>query len=121
MDNVAASILSSGTEPPRSKYKHSRFVRWWSWRMLLLKQQVGRFLNWLHVPGFIRPMEMYDELITHSLLEVRVTPLFTIISVDGRDYYFYRISGKFDGTGMSVSCPASANPLDACGFGQASE
>lgn len=105
----------------KKKNRTSRLARWWSWQALLLKQQVGRFLNCLGVPGFIRPMEMYDELITHTLLQVRATPLFTIISVDGRDYYFYRISGKFDGTGMCVSCPISANPLDDCRLGSAQE
>lgn len=106
-DDIAASILSSGTEPAPLGYKRN----WWAHRWILFqdwrKWQTGRFLNWLGVPGFIRPMEMYDELITHSLLQVRVTPLFTIVTVDGKDFYFYRISGKYDGTGMSGSWTTS--------------
>lgn len=119
MTNVMAPDVSPA-EVQRLIDERSQWARW-STRQRWLKLQVRRFLKWLGVPGFIQPTEMYDELITHSLLQVRVTPLFTIFSVHGKHYYFYRISGKFDGTGMCVSCPTSANPLGDCRLGQAQE
>lgn len=44
-------------------------------------------------------MRLEDEL-TGRAIEVRVEPLFIVFSVDGRDYYFRRFSGRFDGTGL---------------------
>jgi len=36
-------------------------------------------------------------------LEIKVGIIYTRISVNGRDYYFSRLSGKFDGTGSGCS------------------
>ena len=56
------------------------------------------FLNRLGLPGFIQPFE-FEDLVTGQKLKFTVSPFFTVISIDGRDYYFYRHNGKFDGTG----------------------
>jgi len=68
-----------------------------------LKQILGRILNYFHIPGFVKPTKIFDDL-TKTRLEVKLSGFFTIISVDGRDYYFRRLSGKFDGTGMIYGC-----------------
>lgn len=59
----------------------------------------GLLLNRLHLPGAIRPMRVHDD-VTGVDLEVRVSALFTVVSVEGRDFYFRGVSGTFDGTGM---------------------
>jgi hypothetical protein len=61
---------------------------------------LGNALN-LFAPGFVRPVDCYDQL-TRTHLKIEVCTLFTIISVDGRDYYFYRLTGGYDGSGMSA-------------------
>ena len=63
-----------------------------------VKAWAGNLANRLGLPGTIRPLRYLDPL-TGCLIEVRVGNLFTVISVDGRDYYFRRFSGRFDGTG----------------------
>jgi hypothetical protein len=61
---------------------------------------VGRLLNKLGVPAAIKPMEVTDA-ITKQHVAVAVDDLFVRVSVDGRDYYFDRLTGRFDGTGSA--------------------
>jgi hypothetical protein len=58
----------------------------------------GRLLNKMGAPAAIRPVEIVDN-ITNQRVAVAVDDLFVTVSVDGRDYYFDRITGRFDGTG----------------------
>jgi hypothetical protein len=55
----------------------------------------------LRAPGAIRDAEIKDAL-TGQAVSVVVGVLYVRISVDGRDYYFDRVTGRFDGTG---ACP----------------
>jgi len=64
-----------------------------------VKEMVGRVLRFASVPGAIRESRIEDSL-TGQEIEIRVGLLFTRISVNGRDYYFNRLTGRFDGTGM---------------------
>jgi hypothetical protein len=59
----------------------------------------GQLLNSLRIPGTIRAFHFNDP-VSHQTIDIRVGDLFTKITVDGRDYYFHRLTGKFDGTGM---------------------
>ena len=65
-----------------------------------MKAGVGRLLNKLRVPAPIQPIEINDE-VTKQRVVVAVDDLFVRISVDGRDYYFDRLTGRFDGTGSA--------------------
>jgi hypothetical protein len=65
-----------------------------------LRAGVGRLMNKLGVPAAIQPIEITDEL-TKQHVAVNVDDLFVCVSVDGRDYYFDRITGRFDGTGSA--------------------
>lgn len=67
------------------------------------KQLLGKILNYFHIPGFVKPTKIYDDL-TETHLEVNLSGFFTRITVNGRDYYFHRLSGKFDGTGIIYKC-----------------
>ena len=73
------------------------------------KQLLGKILNYFQIPGFVRPTKIYDNL-TKARLEVKLSGFFTIISVDGKDYYFRRLSGKFDGSGMNYCCDIAPPP-----------
>jgi hypothetical protein len=43
-----------------------------------------------------------NDAITGHRIQVKAGTLFTCITVNGRDYYFHRLTGKFDGTGSCV-------------------
>lgn len=51
-------------------------------------------------PGFVRPMEIHDP-VTRDTFTVRQNATYTVITLNGRDYYFDRVSGEFDGTGYT--------------------
>lgn len=75
-------------------------------KLTILKSRLReRFLKLLRRTGF--PGQIQDAVIDDSLtgqhVEVKVGLYFTKISVNGRDYYFHRLTGRFDGTGMG--CP----------------
>lgn len=67
-----------------------------------LTEYIGSIFAALRVPGFIAPTSISDSC-SGQRIEIKVGAIFTRISVNGRDYYFNRLSGKFDGTGMGCS------------------
>lgn len=70
------------------------------WQILRSRgtEQLHRLLNRLGVPGVIRPMR-YHDAVTGQQIEVKTGVFFTVVSIDCRDYYFDRVTGRFDGTG----------------------
>jgi hypothetical protein len=74
------------------------------WAILLgrVREGVRRALTRLGLPGALRSVLIEDEL-TGQRLEITIDPLFTRISVNGRDYFFDRLTGRYDGTGMGCS------------------
>ena len=79
-----------------------------------LRVAVGGFLNRVRVPGAVQPVDVTDN-VTGQCLSVAVSALYTRITVNGRDYYFDRITGRFDGTGSS---PSGFRWSPALGIGQ---
>lgn len=77
----------------------SEGARWWQVIGTRLREKLGAALNRRRVPGAIRPMTFSDP-VTGDEVRVSVTALFTRLSINGRDYYFNRLSGDFDGTGQ---------------------
>lgn len=73
-------------------------ANWWQKKRTRLSIALGSMLNRWRVPGTVQPM-IYDDDLTGTHLEVRVSPLFTVVQINGRDYYFRRLNGVFDGTG----------------------
>jgi hypothetical protein len=71
--------------------------RWQIWQGRL-RELAGRLLCWLGVPGAIANAEIKDSL-TGQSITVAVSAHYVRLSVDNRDYYFDRITGRFDGTG----------------------
>jgi hypothetical protein len=60
-----------------------------------LTQALGRVLNTLGAPGFIRPRECQAGL--GVPVEVRVDDRFTVVSVNNLRLMFHRLTGRFDG------------------------
>jgi hypothetical protein len=73
--------------------------RWRLWRERA-KEWVGRLLTRIGVPGAIRDADINDEM-SGQRIRVTVGSLFTRITVNGRDYFFHRFSGDFDGAGSN--------------------
>ena len=66
------------------------------------KECFYRLLDYLHFPAVVRNWNFEDEL-TGQTVELRIGLFFTRLRINGRDYYFRRLSGKFDGTGYGCS------------------
>ena len=77
---------------------------------LSLREWTGRLLNLAGVPGLVRDCDYYAG-ICDAHIKVRRGDLFTVVSVNGLDIYFHRLSGAIDGVGLS---PASdCTPVSA--------
>lgn len=77
-----------------------------TWQVIVwerIKQRAGYLFNSLGVPGFVKPTKVYDRL-TNTHIEVRLGGSFTVVSVGGKDYYFRRFTGEYEGSGMGVNC-----------------
>lgn len=75
-----------------------------TWRTCLrdrATEWLFRALDRLGAPGAIRDLDFHDE-VNGCTVAIRVGLYFTIITLDGRDYYFNRLSGRLDGTGQAV-------------------
>ncbi len=66
------------------------------------KVTIGRALAKLRLPGAVSPVEI-DDPVTGMKIRINVGPLFTRIEINGRDFYFDRFSGRFDGTGQGCA------------------
>jgi hypothetical protein len=62
---------------------------------------LGRWSDCARLPGLVRPTR-YNDPLTGNLIEVSVSGSATILSVNGRDYAFDRLTGRFTGTGTSL-------------------
>ena len=58
---------------------------------------MGWLLNLLRAPGFVRPVEYVAGGVS---LTVKTTPRYTILVVNGVEFFFVRESGRFDGYGV---------------------
>lgn len=63
---------------------------------------LGRCMNRLGLAAPIQPTEIYDPA-TGQRIAVTVGDLLVRLTVNGRDFYFHRITGRFDGTGSANS------------------
>lgn len=60
---------------------------------------LGNILNSIRVPGFVREGRYKSQL--GERIRVRVSPLFTVISVRGLNLFFDRLTGRVDGVSFS--------------------
>lgn len=87
-------------DKPTTVPPHSLSWRWFLFKSFW-KRIFGAMLSWLHVPGAIQSFEMKDA-VSGRHIQVSISAFYTKLSIDGRDFYFHRYTGKFDGTGGTV-------------------
>jgi hypothetical protein len=66
-----------------------------------VKLIISSLLNKIGYPPIISNLELNDEIIG-SKIKIEASNHWTKISIDNRDFYFSRITGKFAGTGCST-------------------
>ena len=67
------------------------------WRWIV--RSLGRLFNLASLPGFVR-QGIYRSRLGEKI-RVRVSPMFTEISVKGISVFFDRLTGRFDGIGVT--------------------
>lgn len=66
---------------------------------------LGRILEWFGFPALVKPFRHYDGE-TGQVIEIKTSPRYTILTVGGKDFYFIRETGKYDGFGaVSLETP----------------
>jgi hypothetical protein len=75
-------------------------VRIWKNICWVFIQFIGKIMFCLKISK-IKRQTFYDSM-TGNIISISVNPLFLIISVNGRDYYYYTVTGKFGGTGSRI-------------------
>lgn len=77
--------------------------------MLELRWYIGKLLNFFRFASPIRECD-YTVNICKAHITVRQNELFTIVSVNGLDVYFHRLTGQIDGVGFipTVDCTQGA-------------
>jgi hypothetical protein len=68
--------------------------------MLKLEFLTGRLVNWLGWPGFVQECD-YRASAANVRVKVRKSPLYTVVTVNGMDVYFGRLTGRIDGIGLT--------------------
>jgi len=69
----------------------------------------GWLANLAGFPGFVRECEYRSEL--GVAVRVRKSPLFTVVTVNGVDVYFYRLTGGIDGVGVNPSSDCTESDM----------
>ena len=82
--------------------------------LTLLRMWAGKVLNAIGVPGVLQP-GTYEAGIARASIRVHVGPLFTVVSVNGVDVYFHRITGAIDGVGFSTATGCTADGIPGLG------
>jgi hypothetical protein len=67
----------------------------------MVRLWAGRLLMALRLPG-IMVAQTYEAEITRARVRVHLSPLFSVVSVNGVDIYFHRLTGRIDGVGFSA-------------------
>lgn len=66
-----------------------------------MREIIGGILNWLGMPGFLRETVYRSSKTADVEVRVKTSRLYTIVSVNGVDVYFDRLTGRIDGTGVA--------------------
>jgi hypothetical protein len=62
----------------------------------------GRIANRLGMPGAVQPVEIEDPA-TGQHITLAVGTVMVRLTVNGRDFYFDRLTGRYDGAGSSLT------------------
>jgi hypothetical protein len=71
------------------------------WSRIRLRARVlaGKLYNLAGIPGLVRDCD-YAASAHDVRIQVRAREMFTIITVNGLDVYFHRLTGTIDGVGL---------------------
>lgn len=77
-----------------------------------MKAWIGRTMNTLGVPAMIHDCD-YESEELGTKIKVKRGDRFTLLTVNGVDVYFDRITGKIDGVGFNptADCTADRTPI----------
>ena len=78
---------------------------------LQVRELIGKILNFAGFASPIRECD-YGATVCKAHVVVKQHPLFTVISVNGLDIYFHRLTGEIDGVGL---VPSSEEDGVLCG------
>lgn len=74
-----------------------------------MRRILGHLIHNLRIPGLIKPFQ-YRDPNDGSIISIRTSPRYTILTVGGKELFFIRETGKFDGTGaMSEELPPATS------------
>jgi hypothetical protein len=62
----------------------------------------GKAYNLAGVPGIVRDCD-YSASVCNARIRVSAKEMFTIITVNGLDIYFHRLTGRIDGVGFGTT------------------
>ena len=97
MKNPQTVVRFPSERVPRAAAVGATRLQIWRGRA---RKCVGRILNRAGAPGAIRDVSLKDCL-TGQEVSVTVGASYVRFTVNDRDYYFDRITGRFDGSGAS--------------------
>lgn len=63
---------------------------------------IGQLIEKMKIPGFVRPFRHYDSE-TGMVVEIKTSPRYTTLIVGGKEFFFIRETGKYDGFGAMAS------------------
>ena len=88
MESASSPVLLAKRETPRAILDTLRDV-------------YGRLLEWMHVPAKIREFEYVDP-VTNETIYLSTGARYSVLHVGGKQLFFSRRTGEFDGTGSSL-------------------
>jgi hypothetical protein len=68
-----------------------------------MRELLGRLINWLGWPGFVQETVYRSSKTADVEVRVKNSRLYTVVSVNGVDVYFDRLTGRIDGTGVAAT------------------
>ena len=83
-----------------------------SWLRLRVRLLAGKVYNLAGVPGLVRDCD-YEGGVAKSNISVRTKELFTIITINGLEVYFHRLTGTIDGVGARSDYKQDSSDLSS--------
>jgi hypothetical protein len=107
----ARQIKSAVTGLSRFAWNASKqFMSWVVWRLY-----IGKLWNALGIPAVVRRCDYRSDAIG-ATVKVEHRDLFTVITVNGLDVYFSRLTGSIDGVGLSQASYCKGASIQESGY-----
>ena len=83
---------------------------------LMWRKFWGKVANLAGFPIVVRETDYHSALGVD--VKVRTSPLYTTVTVNGVDVYFYRLTGQINGVGLTAASDFGASEPSTLGFQQ---